>query len=61
MSKWNSGIVAGQRLVWSDVGSQSQTIALTLSAIYVFPMTFHLECVAHLVKRDSDLRRSDST
>ena len=35
-------------------------IALTLSLIGVFPMTSHVECVAHLVKSDSDLRRSDS-
>jgi predicted RNA methylase len=32
----------------------------TLRAFDLFPMTFHLECVAHLVKSDSDLRRSDS-
>ena len=48
MSRRNSGIVAGQRPVWSDVGSQSQSIALTLSASYVFPMTHHVECVAIL-------------
>jgi hypothetical protein len=46
MSRQNSGIVAGQRPVWADVGSQSQAIALTLSAIYVFPMTHHIECAA---------------
>ncbi len=50
MSRRNSGIVAGQRLVWPDVASQSQTIALTLIAIYLFPMTHHVECVALLVR-----------
>ncbi len=51
MSRRNSGIVAAQRPVWSDVGGQSQPIALTLSAIYPFPMTHHIECVALLVPR----------
>ena len=50
MSRLNSGIVAGQRSVWSDVGSQSQPIALTLSASYVFAMTHHVECVALLAR-----------
>lgn len=49
MSRRTSGIAAGQRPVRSDVGSQSQAIALTLSATYVFPMTHHVECVALLV------------
>jgi len=31
-----------------------------LRAFDLFPMTSHVECVAHLVKSDSDLRRSDS-
>jgi tRNA/tmRNA/rRNA uracil-C5-methylase (TrmA/RlmC/RlmD family) len=31
-----------------------------IRAFDVFPMTSHVECVAHLVKSDSDLRRSDS-
>jgi tRNA/tmRNA/rRNA uracil-C5-methylase (TrmA/RlmC/RlmD family) len=31
-----------------------------LRAFDLFPMTSHLECVAHLVKSDADLRRSDS-
>ena len=31
-----------------------------LRAFDLFPMTSHLECVAHLVKSDSDLRPSDS-
>ncbi len=31
-----------------------------LRAFDLFPMTSHLECVAHLVKSDSHLRRSDS-
>ncbi len=48
MSRRNSGIVAGQRLVSSDVDSQSHTIALTLSATYLSPMTHHVECVALL-------------
>ena len=48
MSRRNGGIVAGQRLVWSDVGGQSQTIALTLEPIDLFPMTHHVECVALL-------------
>ncbi len=56
MSRRSSDIVAGQRPVWSDVGTQSQTIARTLSAIYVFPMTHHVECVALLEKAGSDLR-----
>ena len=56
MSRRNSGIVAGQRPVWSDVGGQSQTIALTLRVMYVFPMTHHVECVALLEKTGSDLR-----
>jgi hypothetical protein len=51
MSRRNSGIVAGQRPVWSDVGGQSQTIALTLRPIDLFPMTHHVECVALLEKR----------
>ena len=51
MSRLNSGIVAGQRPVWSAVGSQSQPIALTLSAIFLFPMTRHVECVALVEKR----------
>ena len=35
--------------------------ALTaLRAFDLFPMTHHVECVAHLVKSDSYLRRSDS-
>lgn len=50
MSTRNNGIVAGQLPVWADVGSQSQPIALTLSAIYVFPMTHHVECVVLLGK-----------
>lgn len=56
MSRRNSGIVAGQRPVWSDVGGQSQTIALTLRPIDLFPMTHHVECVALLEKTGSDLR-----
>lgn len=48
MSKQNNDIVAGQRPVWSDVVSQLQTIALALSAIDVFAMTHHVECVALL-------------
>ncbi len=47
-SERTSGIVAGQGPVRSDVVSQSQTVALTLSAIQVFPMTHHVECVAVL-------------
>jgi tRNA/tmRNA/rRNA uracil-C5-methylase (TrmA/RlmC/RlmD family) len=31
-----------------------------LRAFDLFPMTSHVECVAHLVRSDSDLRRSDS-
>ena len=31
-----------------------------LRAFDLFPMTSHVECVAHLVKSDADLRRSDS-
>jgi hypothetical protein len=54
--KANNDIVAGQRPVWSDVVSQLQTIALALSAIDVFAMTNHVECVALLVKTGSDLR-----
>lgn len=54
MSRLNGAIVAGQRLVWPDVGSQSQPIALTLNAIYVFPVTHHVECVALLEKAGSD-------
>jgi hypothetical protein len=50
MSRRNSGIVAGQRQVWSDVGGQSQAIALTLRPIDLFPMTHHVECVALLEK-----------
>jgi hypothetical protein len=41
----NSGILAGQRPVWSDAGSQSQPIALTLSAFDLFPMTHHVEAL----------------
>lgn len=52
MSRRISGIVAGQRPVWSDVGGQSQTIALTLRPIDLFPMTHHVECVALLTCRD---------
>ena len=48
MSKRSSDIVAGQRPVWSDVGGQSQTIALTLRRIDLFPMTHHMVCVAML-------------
>ena len=50
MSRRNSGIVAGQRQVWSDVGRQSQAIALTLRPIVLFPMTHHVECVALLAR-----------
>ena len=50
MSRRNSDIVAGRRAVWSDVGGQSQTIALTLSPFDLFPMTHHVECVALLEK-----------
>jgi len=53
------GIAAGQRLVSPKERSQPQRIAVALNSIGAFPMTFHLECVAHLVKSDSDLRRSD--
>ena len=48
MSRQNSGIVAGQRPVWSDMGGQSQTIAPTLRPMDLFPMTHHVECVALL-------------
>lgn len=41
---------AGQWQVCSYDRSCWQRIALTLRTIGVFPMTFHLECVAHLVK-----------
>ena len=54
------GIAAGQRPVSPPARSRPQRIAFTLVIIGFFPMTSHLECVAHLVKRDSDLRRSDS-
>jgi tRNA/tmRNA/rRNA uracil-C5-methylase (TrmA/RlmC/RlmD family) len=33
------------------MGGQSQTIALTLRAIDLFPMTHHVECVALLEPR----------
>ena len=56
MSRGISGIVAGQRRVWSDVGGQSQAIALTLWPIELFPMTHHVECVALLTKTGSELR-----
>ena len=56
MSRRNNGIVAGQSPVWSDVVSQLQTIALTLSAIDAFAMTHHVECVALLEKASSALR-----
>jgi hypothetical protein len=55
-----NGIAAGQSPFWSDVVSQLQTIALTLSAIDAFAMTSHAECVARLEKTGSDLLRSDS-
>ncbi len=55
MSRRNSDIAAGQRPVWSDVGGQSQRIALTLRPIDLFSMTHHVECVALLERSDSDL------
>lgn len=41
---------AGQPLDFTDARNRRQGIALTLSTIGVFPMTSHVECVAHLVK-----------
>lgn len=42
------GITAGQRLVSPVARSRSQALAVTLTAMYVFPMTHHVECVALL-------------
>lgn len=42
---------AGQRLVSADERSCRQGIPFTLSEMCAFPMTFHVECVAPLVKR----------
>ncbi len=52
----SSGKAAGQRLDSSYERSCRHRIALTLSIMGVFPMTSHVECVAHLVKSDSGLR-----
>ena len=53
-------IAAGQGLVRPHARGRPQTIALRLTIMYVFPMTFHLECVAQLVKTDSGLWRTES-
>ena len=45
-----NGIAAGHGLVRPHECRRPQTIALTLRVMYVFPMTHHVECVAHLVK-----------
>lgn len=50
------GIAAGQRPVSPPEHSRPQRIAPTLSAVDVFPMTHHVECVALLTKTRSDLR-----
>jgi hypothetical protein len=46
-----SGIAAGQGRIRPRVRSRPQRIAAALSAIGVFPMTHHVECVALLEPR----------
>lgn len=43
-------ITAGQGLVSPGERSRSQPVAVTLTVMYVFPMTHHVECVALLTK-----------
>lgn len=50
------GITAGQRLVSPVERSRSQALAVTLTAMYVFPMTHEIECVALLEQTASDVR-----
>jgi hypothetical protein len=45
------GIAAGQEPVPPPERSRPQRIAFTLRTVSVFPMTHHVECAAHLVKR----------
>jgi len=51
-----NGIAAGQPPVFVADRSRSQAIAFTFRAPDGFPMTHHVECVAHLVKKGAGLR-----
>lgn len=46
-----NGIAAGHELVPPHERRRPQRIALTLSAMNLFPMTHHVECVALLAPR----------
>ena len=52
LARVQDGIAARHGPVRPPERTRPQRIALTLRVMYGFPMTHHVECIAHLVKSD---------